>query len=58
MENNNIKKIDWSGVSLNLNLIENCWVHMKNMVAQKNVGSVLEMSEANKQVWLIGMITE
>jgi hypothetical protein len=46
LETNNIQKIDWSGISLDLNLIENCLAHMKNMEAQKDVGSVLEMSEA------------
>jgi hypothetical protein len=34
------------------NQIENCWVHIKNMVAKKDVGSVPNMSEAIKQVWV------
>jgi len=40
------------------NPIENCWAHMKNMVAKKDVGSVPNMSEAIKQVWVTELSPE
>jgi transposase len=52
LETNNIKTIDWPRNSPYLNPIENCWAHMKNMVAKKDVGSVNKLSEAIKQVWV------
>jgi transposase len=50
LETNNFKTIDWPGNSPYLSPIENCWAHMKNMVAKKDVGSVHKLSEAIKQV--------
>jgi hypothetical protein len=40
------------------NPIENCWAHMKNMVAKKEVGLVPKLSEAIKQVWVTELTHE
>jgi transposase len=58
LETNNIKTIDWPGNSPDLNPIENCWAHMKNMVAKKDVGSVPKLSEAIKEVWISELTPE
>jgi transposase len=58
LETDNIKTIDWPCNSPYLNPIENCWAHMKNMVAKKDVGSVHKLSEAIKQVWVTELTPE
>jgi transposase len=52
LETNNIKTIDWPGNSPDLNPIENCWNHMKNMMAKKDIGLVHKLTEAILQVWV------
>ncbi len=52
METNNIKTIDWPGNSPDLNPIKNCWAHIKNMLAKKDIGSVPKLYEAILQVWV------
>jgi transposase len=46
LETNNIKTIYWPGNSSDLNPIENCWAHMKNMLAKKDIGSFPKLTEA------------
>ena len=58
LEANNIKTIDWPGNSPDLNPIENCWAHMKNMLAKKDIGSVPKLTAAILEVWLNDLTPE
>jgi hypothetical protein len=43
--------IDWPGNSLDLNPIENCWNHLKNMLKKKDTSSVPKLISAIKELW-------
>ena len=42
----------WSGNSLDLNPIENCWVLLKQKVVAHNPTSLSDLKQAIKQVWM------
>jgi hypothetical protein len=58
LETNNIKTIDWPGNSPDLDPIENCWAHMKNILAKRDIGSVPKLTEAILEVWINDLTTE
>jgi transposase len=43
--------IDWPGNSPDLNPIENCWNHLKNMLKKKDTSSVPKLISAIKELW-------
>jgi transposase len=38
------KVIDWPGNSSDLNPIENCWNHMKNLLKKKDISSIPKLT--------------
>jgi transposase len=58
LETNNIKTIDWPGNWPDLNPIENCWAHMKNMLAKKDIGSVPKLTKTILEVWINDLTPE
>jgi transposase len=58
LEANNIKTINWPGNSPDLNPIENCWAHMKNMLAKKDIRSIPKLTAAILEVWINDLTPE
>jgi transposase len=58
LEANNIKTIDWPGNSPDLNPLENCWAHMKNMLVKKDIGSVPKLTVVILKVWINDLTPE
>ena len=60
LKEKNIKVLDWTGNSLDLNPgnspdlnpIENLWEVLKNKVADKQPGSAKDLEDAIKEVWI------
>jgi hypothetical protein len=45
------RMIEWMSDSPDLNLLENCWNHVKNLLKKKNTLSVPKQTEATKELW-------
>ncbi len=58
LETNNIKTIDWPGNSPDVNPIENCWAHTKNVLAKKDIGLFPKLTEAILEVWVNDLTPE
>jgi transposase len=50
--------IDWPGNSPDLNPIENCWNHMKNLLKKKDISSVPKLITAIKELWTMELSTD